>query len=310
MAETYHCVYCKLKKPGEWKIATHVGGFWNPTRQWVCIECGESKGETQGLKPQGAEVLMASQKPITRAITPGLPATSVSEARQSADKAMALVPTLQAKLEELVVQSDEDYQLADALLGQMNDLRKGWGGIWKRIQEKTIKPIRSGLEELYALDRHVDKPLEALATGIKAKMTGYQREKLRLQQAEDRRVQMERERLEREAEEKRKKAEQAATPQLRGRFEKQAEQLTQQALETYTEEPVTLATGTSSALRREKKVVVDLANLLVGIIEGSIPEWAVEVQHQKILKMWKEDPEAVAKWPGVSIVEDINVVSR
>lgn len=253
---------------------------------------------------------MAPAKSITRPITPAIPATSVSEAQQGANKAIALLPTYQAKVEELVVQSDDDYALADALLGQVNDLRKGWAGIWKRIQEKTIKPIRSGLEELYALDRGVDKPLEALATGIRAKMTGYQREKLRIQQAKEREEQERREQLQREAEEKRKKAEAAATPQLRSRFANQAAQLEVEVGRIDVFEPVQLATGTSSAPRREKKVAIDLANLLVGIIEGSVPEAAVVVQEQWILRQWKQDPDAVEKWPGVSIVEDINVVSR
>lgn len=256
------------------------------------------------------------KKSITAAITPSLSPVSDSSitktAHVEADKALALVPTYQARVEALTVQSDEDYAIADAILGQINDLRKGWGGIWKRVQTKVVKPIRDGLEELYKLNRDVDGPLEALATGVRAKMTAYQREKLRLQQDQERRDREERERLEREAEEKRKKAEAAATPQLRGRFQAQAEQLETKAQQIEDAEPIELASGSSSSSRRQKAVELDAAMLMVGMIEGTVPMDLIDWESLKrdVLRRWKLDAETVESWPGVQIVDDINVVSR
>lgn len=258
-----------------------------------------------------------SRKPITRAITPGKTATSVPDlthtAKTKAGEALALLPTYQTRVEALVVESDEDYELADALLGQINDLRKGWDGIWKHVQEKAIKPIRQGLEVLYGLDRSVDKPLESLAQGVRAKMTEWTRRKLRAEQERDRAEQELQAQLAAQAEEKRQQAITAATPQMRGRLEAQAERLDEQAqsVATFDLPPLTPAAA-HSVPRTVKVVTLDLPMFLVGIIEGTIPQSILPLDDIKaaVMRTWKQDPDEVATWHGVSIEDDINVVSK
>lgn len=250
-----------------------------------------------------------AKKPITATITP--PVQGLQVASSESEKVLALMPDLTSRVDDLTIQTDEDYELADAVLGQINDLRKGWGKIWTVIQEKTIKPIRQGLEGLYEIDRRVEKPAEALAKRLRDKMTAYQREKLAIQQRQEQQEREERERLEREAERKRQQAEQAKTPQLRGRLESQATQLEEKATAVQSSGFYqTMPTGTRSAPRRGKKVEYTLDDLLVGIIEGDIPPSMITVNVADIMAQWKLDPEKVEKWPGVKIVDDVNVVGR
>lgn len=234
-----------------------------------------------------------------------------SLALAEAHKVQVLIPTLKTEVNDLVVEDDASYQYADELLERIRQPRKLWKGIWTRIQEKTIKPIRAGLDELYALDRDVDRPLEALETSVKAKMRDFKLEEQRQLQAEQAARDREQQRLLNEARKKEEAEQNARTAAMREKLRLQREALEAQAAEVEEQAAPEPVTAVHSAPRTKRAWrLKSIEDFCVGVAEGSIPAECIALVTPIINRYYKDNPEAVESWPGLEGFDDIQIAGR
>lgn len=248
-------------------------------------------------------------------VKPSEPAWTIPRATSDAvkehDALIKVLPTFVEEVDQLIVEDAPGYEYADALLGQVREARKKWGAVWSRIMEKTVKPIRDGLEELYQLNRDIDMPAEKLENRIKAKMKEYKTQEAKQIRDADETREREAQRLRNEAAKKEAQLSTARTAQLRGRLEAARAQLEERAAEveqTVTPEAVV---GISSTTRTKQTwKVTDLHAFCRGIADHKVPSYAVLVNTVEINRTWRNDAEGVAAWPGVELVDDITIVGR
>lgn len=218
------------------------------------------------------------------------------------------------KKDALTVQSiktEVAYLKADAILGRIRLARKTWGVVWDRIQEKSIKPIREGLEELYTLNRSVDGPMELMETTIKKEMKAFKVRELEAINEARRKQEQETARLQREAEEKERQAAAARTPQMKGKLVAAAQKLTAQAdMARETAPPMAVQGGSSSTRSKKAWRVDDMATFIAAVADGTLPEDALMVCKTAMDQYFKDDPEGMTVWPGVVVYDDVQIVGR
>lgn len=223
------------------------------------------------------------------------------------EEGQALIAPLASEAGLLIIRNEEDYLVADGLLSRIRRARKTWGD----RMEAIIRPIRSGLDEIYSLNRDVDRPLEAQEARVKGLMRDYKLEEQRqIQAAKEEREREERRKLE-EAETKRIAAEQAQTARMRERLIAQATRAEAQAA-AVAQTPIPQAVrGESSVSRPVQKVRVhNLTHFLQGIVDGYIPEDLVTVNQVALNREFKAEPDGIKAWPGVEVFDDIQIVGR
>jgi hypothetical protein len=297
---TYHCTGCGKTRPGRftrrkdqsfggWSQGSHIPNYWC----YTCLPEGDGRGEDMPRKK-------AIDVTPTKAIT--LPTKLPTK-----DEGLQLVQPLQDAVKALHILSEEHYQEADRLLARVTTAKR----VWDEKMEPIIRPIRQGLDNLYALNREILKPLDQMAEDIKNEMKTFKRKELQALQEASRKKAEEEERLRREAQEKEEAAERAKTPQMRGKLQAQAERAQQQAeavAQTAIPAPVR---AEASSVRPVRKVrVADLNAFLRGIIDGYIPSEAVSVAQPVLNQAFKDDPDGMQAWPGVEVYDDIQIVGR
>lgn len=236
-----------------------------------------------------------------------IPATAVPVVAKTAKtEGLALVTPLSPLVASLTVVDAEGYLRADALFGRIKTARKSW----KERMEKIIRPIRSGLDELYALNREVDAPLAKLETAVEGKMIAYKQEERRqLQAAENERIQREQE-AQRKRDALAAKEAAAKTAYMKAKLAEQVAEAEAEVAEA--QQPVEEAVqGFHSSLKSKKvpKVTNHLA-FVGGIAEGLIPADCITLNMTRLRAYYKEDPESVAGFPGVVIVDDDQIAGR
>lgn len=238
-----------------------------------------------------------------------------SQALVKAGELQRLRPALQTEVAELTITDSDSYLYADELLGRVRESRKGWATIYERVQLRVIKPIRAAIDELYALNRDVDKPLEHLETVIKTKMTAYKTAELRaLQAAEDERRRQADE-LERQANVKAQQEQNARTAVMRERLRNAREALEQQAAEVASEPAPEPVRGSSSQIRMVKKVTINAREFCAGIAAGKVPlnlsnGDVVFIANMTAIERFVRGGGDVSSWPGVTVEEVPQTVGR
>lgn len=305
MADTYECVTCHKTRPGRFtRRRTEAGGGWSQGHHlphWYCYPClpaGQGRDETE-------ETAVAKKKEVLAAVVP------LSVGRQSGEAAkvevLALMTPLQEACAALVVEDADGLLQADNILGRIRQARKAWGSVFVRIQEKTIKPIRDGLEELYQLNRDVDGPAEKMEKLVKGKMDAFRLGEARLLRA----AEQEQARLVAVAEAKEKAAEEARTPQMRGKLQAQAAVLQETAAAKAADAPLPVVGLHSSSRMVEKWRVPDMMEFAKAIVRGDIPLDKMAVNDKAMEWWWKTAPDEVrALDPIVEIYDDIKTVGR
>lgn len=115
-----------------------------------------------------------------------VPKDTLVKARKDGNQ---MVSPLQLEVDILNIVDAPAYVEADSLLTKIKRARKNW----EDRMEPIIRPIREGLDLLYALNRDVDRPLGALETQLKDKMKAFKaKETLQLRAAEEARQREER----------------------------------------------------------------------------------------------------------------------
>lgn len=298
----HECITCHKKKPGRFtrrKLA--AGGGWSQKLSlpyYYCFTC-LPQGNGTDEDEQEAPVPVATPKAQT--------ALSVRVDPAVRAQGESMITPLADLVQSLVVDSDETYLEAEGLLHRIITARKTWG----ERMEKIIRPIRTGLDEIYSLNRSIDKPLGVLEDNVRKPMKAYKMEELRLIRAAEDEKRREEDRLRREAEDKALAAEQARTAQMRGKLQAQAQRAVEQAEVVAQAEVPTAIRGFSSGTRTRKIARVDdFHALLKGILDGYVPDDAVMINQTAINKAFREDPEGMAAWPGVVIEDDVQIVGR
>lgn len=220
------------------------------------------------------------------------------------DEVLAVLPSLQTEAQELVVSDPDSYAYADSLLGRLGTMRRSWGIVWDRIQEKTIKPIRSGLDELYKMNREITEPLDALDSTVKGKMKAF-KEKERLELARAKATQEEEERkIQRELDLKIAQENAAKTSAMRERLRVAREKVEEQLASVEASKPEEVR-GVSSTTRTKPAWRIVNMELFAAENHG-----LCLVDTVRMNKLFKEHPETVAQMQGVEVFDDVSIVGR
>jgi len=227
-------------------------------------------------------------------------------------KGTRLVTPLQNAVEELTIETAEDYQTADEILTGIQQARKSWASEMEGT-DKEPGPLRAARimkQSVDALNRKIDGPLATLETQVKAKMREWKLEDARRIAAEQERIAAEQAKLTAKIEETANKELAARTAQMRERLAERRRQLEAEAEEKAAEVPEETK-GEHSTVRRVRKWrIADQEAVLRGVIQGHIPQSVVMTDNAAVNKQWLLDPDVVASWPGFEVYEDIQIAGR
>lgn len=242
-----------------------------------------------------------------------IPATASVNQEAVKQEGLQVLEPLAHSVDGLEVITPADYHRADQVLHRIKAARKTWSD----RMEKIIRPIRQGLDELYGLNREVDKPLEALEETVKSRMKSFKVEELRQLRAAEAERERETARLRREAEEKAAAALKATTAQMKGRLQAAATRMVQQAMVVEQQETPAPTIAESSTTRPVQKVrIANLTHFIQGIVDGYVPEDCIDnpkvldALQSKLNAYFKADAEGMKAWPGVEVYEDVQIVGR
>ena len=205
------------------------------------------------------------------------------------------------QVENLSVETAEDYALADVLLTRIAAARA-----FVRIRiDNILKPAKETVKELNSFLHELDDPLEAREQDIRGKMKVYKQAELERKWQADR----EAERLRQEAEEKQRLADAAKTKAMQTRLTNQATQLEVKAAVAEASFQPTVAAGSGTRTVRVAGVV-DLKPFLQAVIAGEVPIDIISINTPIFNSYHRESPEIVEKWPGVRAWDDVRIVRR
>lgn len=241
--------------------------------------------------------------PIHAAAKVPVPAAAAKAKQQTH---LALVP-IEAKIKALSeIQSPEEYQEMDAFLGTIQTMRRAW----KEKMEPIIRPIRQGLDGLYALNREIDTPLEKAEKSVKSFMEDWKREELRQARLLEQEQAQERQRLADEQAALEERLAKARTNTQRQSILAKQEELTEES-EQVESTMFTRTTATNSGARTIPSWRnVNMTATLQGILRGEIPMEAIMLDVPAINAVHKVDPELVTSWPGFEGYEAVQIVGR
>lgn len=274
----------------------------------MCLPAGEGRDEGEETKP-----IIDVAGPKSSALSATVAAIPTVDKASIVKESTALAEAVAG----VIITDQDTYTAADTVLSRVQTARKVWNQKMYGTKERPgpIPQIRSGLDQLYALNREVDQPLEKLEETIKKAMKDFKMAELvaarELQAAKD----AEQARLAALAREAEEKAAAARTKQMRDRLEQQRQEILQQQEEIAAVEAPATVVGNRSSDRKVMKWRLSesddaLLELLMGVIEGTVEREAVSLNTVHINKRYKENPALVRSWPGVEEFEDVQIVGR
>lgn len=238
-------------------------------------------------------------------------------------KGLALVNPVVAELRATQVTTAEQYAAADQLLGRLRNTRKQWGTIWGAIYERVVRPQKEALDNLYAINREIDKPLEDGEKALKKQMAAFKDEERRQLAVAEQQREAEANRTQELIDQTRAKLETAKGSTKRvlennlGRLESH-----QQAVLENIEMPVVASNSSDRVIK--VLIVTDLIALAehMGRMQQEAGDHgtdadpaidlilaAVEGVLNKLGKT-QEAKDRLAQWPGVGLQEQTQIVGR
>lgn len=223
--------------------------------------------------------------------------------QQAVTTAAFLVP----KINALVIDSPIRYAEADSYLAKLRGVRAKFKG----MVDDILKPLNQARNAALAMGHEVDDPLKAAEGRVRLGMQEFKRKELAAQRAEEQKQQEEAQRLREEASKKEAAESKARTEQMRQKLAAQREELETKAdvIEATPVAPAVQVKGSGTRVTK-KPVVTDIKALLQGIFSGEVPEDVISVSLLELRSHYRQNPAAVAQWPGVDIVEDVQIVGR
>lgn len=221
--------------------------------------------------------------------------------QKAKDDGLALIDPLRAEVEGMVIATEDQYLVADAMLGKIQAARKRWTARIGKIIDPLWEALKSGRE----LKNEVDKPLEALEGHVKQAMRTFKlAEQRRIQAAAD-----EEARLRDEAAAKEHAEEAAKTAPMKARLAAKRMELETQA-DAASEAQTPVIANASSTRKVKKWRVIDQSAFIIGVVERKIPAMALSIDTVSMNRLFRADPEAVAAYPGCEVYDDIDIVGR
>lgn len=195
---------------------------------------------------------------------------------------------------EFVIQGPAAYDVMDRYLGEIRAAKKLIDNLFNHPETGLIKPIRVGLDRLYAFQRQLLLPLNTAEETAKEKMGSYQ---LGVRRDKEEKEAVERERLRRvqaELDAKRKADEPAVRVSM---------------MPTVISGQVAATHSSTSFVKKVR--VVSVQQVVEAIEAGLVPEhigWNLITVDPQILAVWfKGDVEGVESCPGLDVYEDAQI---
>lgn len=221
----------------------------------------------------------------------------------------------------LEVVDAQSYADADSLLGRVIAARKTLKerlGAFLNPLADAVKSAQTALKEAKGFHEEAESPLVQAEMVIRDKMKQYMLDEAKNAARREQEREAEAEKLREEADKKRLAEMKAKTQAMKDRLAAQRAELETKA-DLATAAPVMITPKTAHSTSRRVlspqvvNMTVFLRALLAGEIQigGTVPlETLLTVDMTALRALYKISPEAVAKWPGVEIKEDIQIVSR
>lgn len=224
-----------------------------------------------------------------------------------------LLTPLQREVQSLQVTNAEEYIAADEMLTGIKRARAQW----EALVEPVLKPLREAKTAADKLKREVDAPLAQLEEQVKGHMRHFKLEEQRQLAEQTRIADAAKAKLAQQDEELANRELKARTSQMRERLARQREQL-QTQVETI-ETPVEVK-GESQARKVKKARISNLAAFLRAAADEmeEPPAMAGAASYPlmvdsivvSLVDAFRQNPEGVAKWPGIEVYEDIVIAGR
>lgn len=227
---------------------------------------------------------------------------------------LALIDPLKQEVDLLEsISTPGELAVADELFGRIQKARKTWRLKMYGTEAKPgpIPSIRSGLDQLYAINREVDKPLETMENTVEKAMKAYHLAKLKEQQEEQAAKDRAEANKRAELEELERKKAALKLPAAKAKVEQQiieVESELEEIQEEETPEPQELENSTGRP--RKVPTLKSISDVAQGVVQGLIPEDCLIVNMVKVRAYYKEDPAAVALFPGITLEDDIVIVGH
>lgn len=201
--------------------------------------------------------------------------------------------------------TEVDYAQADIAFGKIVEYEKWWDLQMEGTDSKPgpLKLARMTKQALDDLNRTMTNPTTVVKNQLKAEMTKYKLEEIRIRAAENLKLEQEKAALLAQAQVKR-----IAPPQIKAILQK-VEEL--EEVQQVIQEVRGVDAAHSHSRERKTWEVIDPYALCKAIMAGIVPADVLElkVATRVLNQYWKDDPETVAEWPGVRIIDEVTIAS-
>jgi len=227
-------------------------------------------------------------------------------------KGSRLLAPLSEAVADLDIRDDATYQEADELLAGIVRARREWkedpGMYGTSAKLGTIPLQKQALDQLYDLNRRIDRPMEELEGKVRQAMRAFKLAEQRQLAAAEAKAEQDRIRLTEQLRETAEREQSAGTSKLRGRLAQTRERLESQ-IEQIEEEapaPVQAAHSATRTVKRWRQTG-KLQDILRAVLAGKIPIDAVTVDEAAINGRYRAD---VGSWPGFEEYTDVVIAAR
>lgn len=225
-----------------------------------------------------------------------IPAVATKAILAARVSALAITQEILDLAKDLAVETEPQYHSADEILHKIKVAQKRLDQPF----EDVIRPVRQGLDGVYAIRREVENPLIDLERTVKEKMRAYklaEAERIRKEEAERARVQREAEAAERRRV--------AALPK-EAPAEPQAEIVVLHP--TPVMAPVRAASSSARTIKRWR--VYDFEQVIECVKLGLAPvEW-LQINAVAVEKAFKLNPALIDEVSGMECYDDIQIAGR
>lgn len=248
---------------------------------------------------------------------------------------ITLLNPLKPAVENLTIETAEDYLEADAMLARIRNARAVWKLKMEPIQGPLLRAIeanktalaesKKAVEGANQLFNEVNEPLNQLEAHTKALMVGYKQAEARQLREADEERQKKAQALLAEAREKERQAANAKTAGMRARLAQtraDLEQKAQEIIDTKPVESMPVKGAASTSRTQEKCRVSNLMEFLhhledyepkAGVYKKGIPPASLidpAALQTALNKVFSEQPGIVKSWPGIEIYDAITIANR
>ena len=225
-----------------------------------------------------------------------IPAVTPKSILQARASALTVTQEILDLARDLIVETEPDYHTADEILHKIKVAQKRLDQPF----EDVIRPVRQGLDGVYAIRREVENPLLDLEQTVKEKMRAFKlAEAERIKKEE--RIRLAVQRAAEEAERKRV----AALPKP----ERPAEPVEVVVIHSApVRAPVRAASSSSRTIKKWR--VTDLELVLEAVRLEIAPVDILQINAVRVAEMFKANPAVIDEIPGMETYDDVVISGR